>query len=254
MPLKSAMELHPEKFGISLADRAKNPLRYLNITDKRSPKSTKLSVEDVAQYIKNVIETENVTLSDIAVLGRAGFDLDDVQLALNELGIPCDRETSLNIESKACQLMLALTTLTVNPQDDLAKAEIAYLTQDNMGVGVIIDSKLEYNSTPKEGRKPWLGHADMVSRVNALRPSVMYQGIGALMETLAVELDVKNIMERWPKPIEQYMADVKALIATAKQYEKRSSELAQPATPSGFVAFLNENEVKLPITGNGVQC
>ena len=122
-----------------------------------------------------------------------------------------------------------------------------------MGVGAIIDSKLEYNSTPKEGRKPWLGQTDMVSRVNALRPSVMYQGIGALMETLAVELDVKNIMERWPKPIEQYMADVKALIATAKQYEKRSSELAQPATPSGFVAFLNENEVKLPITGNGVQ-
>ena len=253
VPLKSAMELHPEKFGISLADRAKNPLRYLNITDKRSPKSTKLSVEDVAQYIKNVIETENVTLSDIAVLGRAGFDLDDVQLALTELGIPCDRETSLNTESKACQLMLALTTLTVNPQDDLAKAEIAYLTQDNMGVGAIIDSKLEYNSTPKEEKKPWLGQTDMVSRVNALRPSVMYQGIGALMETLAVELDVKNIMERWPKPIEQYMADVKALIATAKQYEKRSSELAQPATPSGFVAFLNENEVKLPITGNGVQ-
>jgi superfamily I DNA/RNA helicase len=81
----------------------------------------------------------------------------------------------------------------------------------------------------------------------------MYQGIGALMETLAVELDVKNVMERWKEPIEECMTDVKALIAAAKQYEERSSELAQPATPSGFASFLSENDVKLPITGNGVQ-
>lgn len=253
VPLKSAMKEHPEEFKTPLANRAKNPLRYLHITEKRSAKSPKLSVKDVAQHIKNVIETEDVVLSDIAVLGRAGFDLDDVQLALTNLDIPCDRETSLNKESKACQLMMALTTLTVNPQDDLAKAEIAYLTQDNMGVGAIIDSKLEYNSTPKEEREPWLGHVDMVCRVNALRPSVMYQGIGALMETLAVELDVKNIMERWPMPIEESMTDVKALIAAAKQYEERSSELSQPATPSGFAAFLSENDVKLPISGKGVQ-
>ncbi len=253
VPLKPAMALHPEKFKIRLEDRAKNPLRYLNIEMRRSPRSPKLRVADVAQYIKNVIEQEDVTLSDIAVLGRTGYDLDDVQAELNGLGIECDRETTLNKQSKACQLMMALTTLTVNPQDDLAKASIAYLTQDNMGVGTIIDSKLEYNNTPKVERQPWLGEVEMVSRVAALRPSVMYQGIGALMETLAVELDVKNIMERWEEPIEDCMTDVKALIAAAKQYEERSSELAQPATPSGFATFLGENEVKLPITGNGVQ-
>lgn len=253
VPLNPAMELHPEKFEIRLKDRAKRPLRYLNIETRRSAKSPKLSVKDVAQYIKDVIEREHVTPSDIAVLGRTGYDLSDVQMELNQLGIDCDRETLLDKGSRACQLMMALTTLTVNPQDDLAKASIAFLTQDNMGVGAIIDSKLEYNHTPKEERKPWLGETEMVSRVNALRPKVMYQGIGALMETLAVELDVKNIMERWEEPIEDSMTDIKALIAAAKQYEQRSSELAQPATPSGFASFLEENEVKLPVTGNGVQ-
>lgn len=253
VPLKPAMALHPEKFKVKLEDRAKNPLRYLNIEERRTPKAQKLKVKDVAQYIKNVIEQEDVALSDIAVLGRTGYDLDDVQKELNGLGIECDRETIQNKTSKACQLMMALTTLTVNPKDDLAKASIAYLTQDNMGIGTIIDSKLEYNNTPKEERKPWLCETEMVSRVSALRPYVMYQGIGALMETLAVELDVKNVMERWEEPIEDCMTDVKALIASAKQYEERSSELAQPATPSGFATFLSENEVKLPITGNGVQ-
>ena len=251
--LESAMELHPEKFDVKLEDRAKNPLRYLNITEKRSPRSTKLKVEDIAQYVKNIIEKEGVAPSDIAVLGRTGYDLDDVQMALTDIGLSCDRETTLDKGSKACQLMLALTTLTVNPQDDLAKAEIVYLTQDNMGVGAIIDSKLEYNNTPVEGRKPWLDNAEMINRVNRLRPLVMYQGIGALMETLAVELDVKNIMERWDTPLEESMTDIKALIAVAKQYEERSSELAQPATPSGFAAFLDDSEMKLPISGNGVQ-
>jgi ATP-dependent exoDNAse (exonuclease V) beta subunit len=253
VPLKSAMEEHPEQFKVELKDRAKNPLRYLDITERRSPRSPKLSVDDVAQYIKNVIENEDVKPSDIAVLGRAGFDLDDVQAALNAIGVECDRETTLDKESKACQLMMALTTLTINPQDDLAKAEIAYMTQDNMGVGAIIDSKLVYNNMPKEERLPWLGETEMISRVNSLRPRVMYQGIGALMETLAVELDVKNVMERWSSPIEQSMIAVKALIAAAKQYEERSSELAQPATPAGFREFLDENDIKLPITGNGVQ-
>ncbi len=253
VPLKPAMSIHPDKFKIRLEDRAKAPLRYLNIETRRSPKSPRVSVKDIAQYIKNVVEQEEVELSDIAVLSRTGYDLDDIQTELNQLGIECDRETYLNKESKACQLMLAMTMLTVNPQDDLARASIAYLTQDNMGVGAIIDSKLEYNNTPKENRQPWLCDTEMIKRVNALRPSVMYQGIGALMETLAVELDVKNVMERWPEPIESCMTDVKALIAAAKQYEERSGELAQPATPSGFVSFLDENDVKLPNTGKGVQ-
>lgn len=253
VPLKSAMKLHPEIFDIKLEDRPKQPLRYLNITEKRSSRSQKLQVTDVAMYIKNVIDKEGVNLSDIAVLGRFSKSLDDVQDALNDLGIETDRETPLNKESKACQLMMALTTLTVNPYDDLAKATIAYLTQDNMGLGTIIDSKLEYNNTPKEERTPWLSETMMINRVNAIRQRVMYQGIGALMETLVVELDVKNVMERWATPVEESMTDVKALISAAKQYEERSSELAQPATPSGFAMFLEENEVKLPVTGNGVQ-
>lgn len=253
VPLKPAMEEHPDKFEVKLEDRAKDPLRYLHITERRSSRSPKLNVEDLASYIKEMIDSEEVKPSDIAVLGRTGYDLDDVQGALADFGVECDRETTLDKGSKACQLMLALTTLTVNPQDDLAMAEIAYLTQDNMGVGAIIDSKLRYNNSPKEERSPWLGETDMVMRVNALRPRVMYQGIGALMETLAVELDVKNVMERWGTPIVQSMIAVKALIAAAKQYEERSSELAQPATPAGFRTFLEENEVKLPISGNGVQ-
>ena len=253
VPLKPAMELHPDQFKTKPEDWPKCPLRYLNITERRTPKSPKLKVADVAQYIKNVIEEENVTPSDIAVLGRTGRDLNDVQAGLTQLHIPCDRETVLNKGSKACRLMMALTTLTVNPQDDLAKAEIVYLSQDHMDIGAIIDSKLEYNNLPKEGREPWLAHTEMIRRVNALRPSVMVQGIGALMETLAVELDVKNIMERWEEPIEMSMTDVKALIEAAKQYEDRSGEMAQPATPSGFAAFMEENDVKLPFTGNGVQ-
>lgn len=253
VPLRSAMELHPEKFDIRLEDRPQHPLRYLNITERRSPRSPYLRVGNVAMYIKNVIEKEGVSPSDIAVLGRTNKSLISVQNELISLGIESDRETSLDKESKACQLVMALTTLTVNPHDDLAKATIAYLTQDNMGIGAIIDSKLEHNSTPREERAPWLSESTMVNRVNSIRDRVIYQGVGALMETLVVELDVKNIMERWSTPVEDSMNDVMALVAAAREYEQRSSELGQPATPSGFSSFLDENDVKLPATGNGVR-
>ena len=251
--LDAAMERHPELFATKVEDRAQHPLRYLNITEKRTPRSTKLKVEDLAQYIKNVVEWEQVKLTDIAVLGRTNSSLNDVQEALKGLGIDCDREMDLNMESKAVRLMMALTTLTTNPGDNLAKAEIAFLTQDNMGVGALIDSKLEYNNAPKEERQPWLSSTEMIRRVDGIRQRVMYQGIGALMETLAVELDVKNVMERWNTPVEQSMLDVKALIAVAKMYEQRSSDMGEPATPAGFNSFLEENEAKLPASGKGVQ-
>ena len=245
--LESAMELHPEEFEIKLEDRAKNPLRYLKTAGKMEVK-----IGEMAQYIKSIIEMDHVKPSDIAVLGRTKEHLDVVQSALAQKGVTFDRETSLDISSKACQLMLALITLTVNPNDELAKAEIAYLTQDNMGIGAIIDSKLEYNNTPKDERTLWLNDTIMVKRVNDLRPRVMCQGIGALMETLAVEVDVKNIMERWETPIEASMNDVKTLITSALAYEQRSSELALPATPAGFAAYLEESENKLPANEDGV--
>ena len=252
--LESAMELHPEKFNTPLANRAKKPLRFLNITERKSPRSQKLKVADLAQYIKNVIDRENVAMRDIAVLGKTNDDLNEVQDALVELDIPVSRETTLDVSSKACQLMLALIRFTANPQDDLAKAEIAYLTQENMGIGAIIDSKLIYNSTPKDERDAWLGDTEMIKRVNKLRSSVKYQGIGALMETLAVELDVKNIMARWSAPLIESMANVKALILAAKQYENRCNEMTQAATPSGFVDYLNGDQVVQPSTDDdGVQ-
>ncbi len=250
--LKSAMELHPEKFEERLVHPVDLPLRYLNINEKRSQRSSKLRVDDIAWYIKQVIEKEGAQPSDIAVLARNNASLDDVQDALKSLRIPFDREKTLDKDCKASQLMMALTALTVNPQDDLAKAEIAFLTQDHMGVGAIIDSKLEYNNTPKDKRMPWLSDTEMVRRVNAIRPRVMYQGIGAMMETLAVELDVKNVFERWTEPTDECMNDVKALITAAKAYEDRSGQLAQPATPAGFQQFITDNEVKIPTVGEGV--
>ncbi len=253
VPLKPAMELHPELFPTTLAERAPKPLRYLEIVEKRTRQSSKLRMEDTAQYIKNVIETENANPSDIAVLGRKNDDLNEMAELLGKLHIPCDTETTLDTNSKACRLMMALTTLTVNPHDDLAKAEIAYLTEDDMGIGALIDSKLEFDNLPDDNRKKWLEDIEMVRRVNAIRPRVMYQGIGALIETLAVELDVKNVMERWSTAIEKSMTDVRALIAAAKQYEERSSELSLPATPSGFAAFMEENTVEMPASGDGVK-
>lgn len=251
--LQSAMALHPELFSTPLAERPQQPLRYLNITKKKIPQARSLDMSAVAMYIRDIIANEGVKPSDIAVIGRTGKSLDAVQYELNSLGIDNNREMTLDKEGKACQLMMALIALTVNPLNNLAKATIAYLTQDGMGVGAIIDSKLVCDSIPKEERTPWLSTTMMIERINSIRPRIMCQGIGALVETLVVELDVKNVMERWDVPVEKSLNDVKALINAAKEYEQRNSELSIPATPSGFIKFVEENDIKVLASGNGVQ-
>lgn len=250
--LQSAMALHPELFTTPLGERPQQPLRYLNITENK-PMTRKLDMSAVAMYIRDIIANEGVKPSDIAVIGRTGKSLDAVQYELNSLGIDNNRAMKLNKDGKACQLLMALIALTVNPHNDLAKATIAYLTQDGMGVGAIIDSKLVCDSIPKDERTSWLSDTMMIERINSIRPHTMYQGVGALVETLVVELDVKNVMEQWNLPVEKSMDDVKALINAAKEYEQRNSELSMPATPSGFIRFVEENDIEVPASGNGVQ-
>ena len=253
--LESAMQNHPEKFDTPLEKRSKVPLCYLNITESKTSRVTNLNMAALAQYIKNMLDADKgLNPRQIAVLGRKGKSIDTVQEELETLGIVCDRERALDTTSKACQLMLDLATLTVNPADDLTKAEIAYLTNDEMGVGKIIDSKLEYNAIPKEEREGyWLDNVPIIKKLNAIRDYIKNQGVKALIESLAIELDVKNVMERWPTPVDESMREVKALIGIAGQYEERSITMAQPATPTGLAKFLSQNDNKLPVTGNGVQ-
>ncbi len=250
--LESAMLKHPDQCKKRIADCAEMPMRYLDIPNSEG-RSDKLDMEELTLYVKRVIDDEHVQPCDIAILARKRDTLKTIHDKMDEYGIACDMEETFSVFAPACQLMMALITLVSNPNDDLAKAQIAHLTSAGMNLGEIIDNRLEYISTPKEQRtSDWLAHVDMIDGVNRLRDEVKEQGIGAMIETLAIELDVKNVMARWEVPLEKSMNALQTMIMVAKNYESRSGEMAQPATPTGFASFLEQNEVVLPTTGQGV--
>lgn len=250
--LESAMLKHPDQCKKQIADCAEMPLRYLDIPNSEG-RSDKLDMDELALYVKRVIDDEHVQLSDIAILARKRDTLKTIHDKMDAYGIACDMEETFSVSAPACQLMMALITLVSNPNDDLAKAQIAHLTSAGMNLGAIIDSRLAYISTPKEQRtSDWLAQVEMIEGVNRLRDEVKEQGIGAMIETLAIELDVKNVMARWEVPLEKSMNALQTMIMVAKNYESRSGEMSQPATPTGFASFLEQNEVVLPTTGQGV--
>ncbi len=250
--LESAMLNHPDQCKKQIADCAEKPLRYLDIPNSEG-RVDKLNMNELALYVKRVIDDEHVQPSDIAILARKRDTLKTIHEKMDEYGIACDMEETFTVSVPACQLMMALITLVSNPNDELAKAQIAHLTSRGMNLSRIIDNRLEYISTPKDQRtSDWLAQTEMIDGVNRLRDEVKEQGIGAMIETLAIELDVKNVMARWNVPLEKSMNALQTMIMVAKDYESRSGEMAQPATPTGFAAFLEQNEVILPTTGNGV--
>lgn len=250
--LNPAMLLHPEQCKKQIADCASNPLRYLNIKGNGG-RSDKLPMDSLALYVKNVIDEEHVLPSDIAILARKRDTLKTIHDQFAEYGIACDMEETFALSEPACQLMMALITLVCNPNDDLAKAQIAYLTSEKMNLAEIIDDRLYYLNIPQDQRtSEWLAQVEIIDGVNRLRDEVKEQGIGAMIETIAIELDVKNIMSRWAIPIEKSMNALQTMIMVAKNYENRSGEMAQPATPSGFADFLEQYEITLPMTGEGV--
>ncbi len=250
--LESAMLKHPAQCKKQIADCAKQPLRYLDIPNSEG-RSDKLNMNELALYVKRVINDEQVQPNDIAILARKRDTLKAIYEKMDEYGIACDMEETFSVSAPACQLMMALITLVCNPNDDLAKAQIAHLTSEGMNLSQIIDNRLEYISKSKEERtSDWLAQVEMIDGVNRLRDEVKEQGIGAMIETLAIELDVKNVMARWSVPLEKSMNALQTMIMVAKNYESRSGEMAQPATPTGFATFLEQYEVILPTTGKGV--
>lgn len=243
--LYPAMETHPEKFDDR--PRANNPLRYLDIRGNQG-----VIIAKMAHYIKQVIDEEKVEPKDIAVICRANDKLNSTMAALTEAGVESERAAKLNTGSRACRLISALADLTAYPGNEATKKEIAKLTEENMTDGALLDSKLVFNSTEHGKDEKWLNDIDLIKRALTLQPKIKDKGVGAQVEALVVELDLRRVMARWSEPIDQSMAEAKAVIAAAKSYEESGNTFSGSGI-AGFSSYLSSVAPEMPLPGRGVQ-
>ena len=226
----------PEKNGNYTP--VENPLRlWPNTGDKA-----------LALQIQQLILREEIAPKDIAVLARANADLDRLADELRALKVPVCRESNDIKESRSGRLMKALLTLVNTPSNQLARAEVAYLTEPGYHVTKIIEDRLDYLAEEDNAPSGYLKDLPIISRLTQLRSFrsnddeefstnlLGYQSISSLVESLVIELDLYSLVQSWENA-QAEETNLQVLIDLARKYEDYATKLAQPATVAGFIEF-----------------
>lgn len=202
----------------------------------------------LAFQIQQLILREGIAPKDVAVLARANDDLDRLADELRALKVQVCRESNDIKESRSGRLMKALLTLVNTPSNQLARAEVAYLTEPGYHVTKIIEDRLDFLSEEDSAPSGYLKEIPIINRLTQIRNFrsngneefstnlLGYQSISALVESLVIELNLYSLVQSWENA-QAEETNLQVLIDLARKYEDYATKLAQPATVAGFIEF-----------------
>lgn len=209
--------------------------------------------EKIADHLGAMIG-KGVAPADIAVLDRTSSAATELAELCRLRGIPVNMENVPLAGSKVCRLAAALLSIADNDANTLAKAEVAFLLTPGMDTERLISETLM--STDEEGNPDhsFLDRIPIVERLRSIRGRLKHQSIGALAESLFLEL---NLFEEAGKcaPHREAFDVLITIIRQSESYEERCTRLNIVPTVSGFVNFIldKENGIMLPGDPEGVQ-
>ena len=219
--------------------------------------------KELALQIQQLILRESIAPKDIAVLARANDNLDSLADELRVLHVPVCRESNDIKESRAGRLMKSLLTLVNTPFNQLARAEVAYLTEPGYNITEIIENRLDHLANEVKPHD-YLKDIPILKRLFQLRhffsndnqkiPTNLlgYQSISSLVESLVIELDLYSLVQSWDNALAEE-TNLQVLIDLAKKYEESSTKLAQPATIAGFIDFFTNQQQEGAANDEGVR-
>ena len=101
------------------------------------------------------------------------------------------------------------------PSNQLARAEVAYLTEPGYHVTKIIEDRLDYLADDEKSSSDYLMDIPIINRLAQLRSFrsngeqdfstnlLGYQSISALVESLVIELDLYAMVQSWENAQEE---------------------------------------------------
>lgn len=220
--------------------------------------------KELALQIQQLILREGIKSSDIAVLAKTNADLDSLADELRKLKVPVCREASNIKDSRTGRLMKALLTLVNSQYNQLARAEVAYLTSPGYHITRIIEHRIDHLANKESSATSYLNEIPVLKRLNQLQQfrsdeqseytmNLMgYQSISALLESLVIELDLYALVQSWDNALTEE-ANLQAFIELARKYEDISTKLARPATVTGFIDFFTNQQQKGALNDDGVR-
>ena len=234
-------------------DKVDNPLRLWKFAKDK----------DLALQIQQLILREGLEAEEIAVLAHKNDYLDDLAEELRKLNVPVCRESSDIKESRTGRLMKALLTLVNSYKNQLARAEVAYLTMPGYHVSHIIENRLDHLNEKKDPDK-YLEEVPIIKKLIQLRKFrsdeeekystnlLGYQSISALVESLIIELDLYSVVQSWDYAKAEE-TNLQVFIDLARKYEDNSTKLGQSATIAGFINYFTNQVRKGAVNEEGVR-
>lgn len=220
--------------------------------------------QELALQIQQLILRENIKPCDIVVLAKTNANLDKLADELRKLKVPVCREASDIKDSRTGRLLKALLTLVNSQSNQLARAEVAYLTSPGYHITKIIEHRLDHLADKESSATSYLNEIPVLKRLNQLQQFrsneqteysmnlLGYQSISALVESLIIELDLYALVQSWENA-QTEEANLQAFIELARKYEDISTKLAKPATVTGFIDFFTNQKQKGALNEDGVR-
>ena len=222
-------------------------IRSVRLWDMEDPESV-----GIADHIAYLLK-QGVKPSDIAVLGRTNAPLDALAGILTRTyGIPANRQEVRVSEIKCTPLVLALLALVESEKDSLAKAQIAVLTEEGYGTNKIIEEKLLVDANEEIKESSYLNDVPLVRRLLELRPMLKQQSVGALIETMVIELDLYNEIKKIGQ-VDESVSCLDTIVQSGYAYEQHCLQMSLPATVKGFVDYLAVMDPVGKGNANGIQ-
>lgn len=222
-------------------------IRSVRLWDMEDPESV-----GIADHIAYLLK-QGVTPSDIAVLGRTNAPLDALAgILTGTYGIPANRQEVRVSEIKCTPLVLALLALVESEKDSLAKAQIAVLTEEGYGTSKIIEEKLILDANEEIKESSYLNDVPLVKRLLELRPMLKQQSVGALIETMVIELDLYNEIKKIGQ-VDESVSCLDTIVQSGYAYEQHCLQMSLPATVKGFVDYLAVMDPVGKGNANGIQ-
>lgn len=204
--------------------------------------------ETLARQIQQLILREKINPKDIAVLARENDELDSLAEELRKCKVPVCRESKDLKESRTGRLFKALLTLVETPNNPLARAELAYLTEPGYNVTQIIETRLDKTSVDCD----YLKDLPLLNRFLLLRKIFSNQSISSLVESLIIELDLYALVQQWENA-QAEETNLQEFIDLARKYEDYATKWAKPATVSGFILYFSEHQQRGAANEEGVR-
>lgn len=188
---------------------------------------------------------------DIAVLGRNKDHFTGIANVLREHDVPVYINEDQMSGTYTVRLVIAILQLIEDESAEYPKAHIAFLTEPGHKLEDLIDDKLAFNS---KGDKDAGFYDDipLVKKVLEIREQYKLQSISAMVQGLIIELDLFNVAKKLNDAADSSKL-LHAIIDSAAAYEDNCAMMNLPSSITGFIEYINQNEISVSGATEGVQ-